>query len=526
MRLQRFLGITVCILCVGFFSLQAQETASGTVFLDQNNNGVLDAGEEGIPDVPVSNGRQVVTTDELGKYSIKINKNEGKVFVIKPAGYQVPTDEQNHPKFYYLHKPKGSPDLKYQGVEPTGKLPEAINFPLLKTTFGKRFKALIFGDPQPEQKKELGYFDRDIVSELHNATEYAFGITLGDMVDERLDWFSNYSKSVAKIGIPWFHVYGNNDMNMEAESDSAADETFEATFGPATYSFNKGNAHFIILDDIIYPRKDGGSGYRGGFTDKQIEFLKNDLKHVSRDKLIVVAFHIPIFGSFPEEDRKRLFNILDKYPHTLSISAHTHEQQFRFFDESQGWDRLKPHIHYNVGTTSGSWWTGVPDNRGIPPATMRDGTPNGYATLNVDGNSFTIDYKAANKSADYKMSMWGPEVVAKASGISAQLYVNYFLGSKLTDVEYRYNGLDDWRYMRRVEQADPHLTTVMAKWDMAEKVLEGKRPINPSESTHLWTMFLPTHLPLGKQTIQIRVTDMFGRTFTDEFTYEVVKPKQ
>ena len=516
----------IIIFCPLFlFQSLGQQVATGTVYLDSDNNGSMGTKEKGISDVPVSNGQDVVLTDEDGQYSIKIDDQDGKVFVIKPAGYRLPTDEWNRPQYYYLHKPDGSPDLKYEGVKPTGPLPDSINFALRKGEQKKEFEALIFGDPQPDEREELDFFDRDIVSELHNAEGYDFGITLGDMVDERLDWFKPYSKIVSKVGIPWFHVYGNNDMNMQAESNQYADETFEATFGPANYSFNHGKAHFIVLDNIIFPRKDGGRGYKGGFTERQLEFVKNDLKHVSKDKLVILVIHMPLFD-FPEEDRARLFNLLEKYPHTLSISAHTHEQQFRFFDEEQNWGRLKPHIHYNAGTTSGLWWTGELDERGIPSATMRDGTPNGYAMLNIDGNSFTIDYKVANKPADYRMSIWGPELVLKGEHF-ANFYVNYFLGNKFTDVSYRVKGTDSesWRPMQREKRRDPHLTAVRTKWDRSEKLLEGDRPVNPVESTHIWTGFVPNNLPLGEQTLEIRVTDIFGRTFTDEFTYEVVGSK-
>lgn len=522
------------ILVLGFFLLgslvQAQQTATGTVYQDANANRQLDTDEEGISGVAVSNGQQVVLTNDEGTYSIDVDEQGGQIFVIKPAGYRLPVDDLNRPQFYYLHKPDGSPELDFQGVEPTGELPESINFPLAEAEKRNKFRALVFGDPQPYTRQEVDYFDRDIVSELHGADEYAFGISLGDLVGDNLDLFQPYNESVAKVGIPWFNVYGNHDMNFDAESDPFADETFEATFGPATYSFNQGKAHFIILDDVVYPRTDGESGYIGGLTDRQLDFIENDLKHVPKDHLIILAFHIPIpesdNGSYRLSDRQRLFNLLKDYPNTLSMSAHTHIQQFNFFGNEEGWGQLKPHIHYNVATTSGDWWSGVPDERGIPPTLMRDGTPNGYAMLNVDGNEYTIDYKAADKDMGYKMSIWGPEVVPQDSWHGAQLYVNYFLGSRYTQVQYQVKQYDNaWRRMSRVESEDPYVTALRQKWDGANSLPEGKRPSNPIESTHLWKGGVPNNLPLGEQTIEIRVTDMFGRTFTDEFIYRVVEPK-
>lgn len=517
--------------CLFISQSPAQKKATGTVYLDCNENNKLDTGEPGIPDVAVSNGRDVVLTDEDGKYSLNIDEEDGKVFVIKPASYRLPTDDLNRPQFYYLHKPEGSPELEFAGVEPTGSLPESVNFPLLKDDEKNEFSVLLFGDPQPYTRQEMEYFDRDIVSELEEAKGYEFGITLGDIVGDNLNLFKPYSESVAKIGLPWFNVYGNHDMNFDAESDSLADETFEATFGPSTYSFNHGKTHFIILDDVVYPREDGKSGYIGGFTDDQLTFIKNDLKHVPKDHLVVIAFHIPIFmpegwgRTFRLDDRDQLFDLFKDYPNTLSLSAHTHIQKFYFFDDEDNWKQITPHTHYNVGTTNGDWWSGVPNEQGIPPTTMRDGTPNGYAMLNIDGNEYTIDYKVADKPEEYRMSIWGPEVVPQNSWHGAELFVNYFLGNEYTEVEYRVKDeQEDWRSMNKVSEQDPHISRLRQKWDTADKVLEGKRPSNPVKSTHLWKTGVPNNLPLGEHTIEIRVTDMFDRTFSDEFSYEVIEP--
>lgn len=519
--------LALLLLSSGVASAQNTTTASGTVFEDRNGNNQQDQGEPGIAAVGVSNGRDVVTTDKSGRYKLPVD-NDDIVFVIKPAGYRLPVDERNLPQFYYIHKPQGSPELEYAGVQPTGDLPESVNFPLKKTEEKKNFKMLVFGDPQPYNKQEVDYFDRDIVSEVAGIQDYDLGITLGDLVGDDLDLFAPYTKSVARVDLPWFNVYGNHDMNFDAATDSLADETFERVFGPPTYSFNHGNVHFIVLDDVVYPRTDGESGYIGGFTKEQLTFVENDLKHVPKDKLVVLAFHIPIiqpesYRAFRLEDRTKLFNILEDYPHTLSLSAHTHIQQFKFFGDESGWNRLSPHIHYNVGTTSGDWWSGVPSEQGIPPTLMRDGTPNGYATINFEGNQFTLDYKAAGYDASHQMSIWGPKVVPQDSWHGAELYVNYFLGSDKTEVEYKVAD-NEWQPMQKVEESDPFVAQLRQKWDTSESLLPGKRPSNPIESTHLWSAGVPNDLPLGKQTIQVRVTDMFGQQYFDSYEYKVVKP--
>jgi hypothetical protein len=109
-------------------------TIAGAVFDDANRNGRLDAGEPGVPDVKVSNGREVVLTDAKGGYRLPA-RSDMAVFVVQPSGWRVPTDERWVPQFAYQHKPAGSPKaLRYGGLPPTGPLPSAINFPIIRPT--------------------------------------------------------------------------------------------------------------------------------------------------------------------------------------------------------------------------------------------------------------------------------------------------------------------------------------------------------------------------------------------------------
>src|SRR5689334_16455766 len=85
----------------------AQTKAIGYVFHDADSDGKKGNKEKGIARVAVSNGRQVVLTDDKGKYELPITDNT-IIFVVKPAGYRVPLNSNNLPRCYYIHKPKGS----------------------------------------------------------------------------------------------------------------------------------------------------------------------------------------------------------------------------------------------------------------------------------------------------------------------------------------------------------------------------------------------------------------------------------
>lgn len=505
--------------------LQAQDLVQGIVYEDLNQNGRKENREKGIPGVAVSNGLEVTLTNEKGQYQLPVAR-DNIIFVIKPSGYGVPLNDNNLPQFYYIHKPEGSPELKFKGVAATGKLPKSLNFALLPQTEDPVFKALIFGDPQPYTRQEMDYFDRGIVAPLEQVQEIAFGLSLGDLVGDDLELFKPYQEAVQKIGIPWYNVMGNHDMNFDAIVDSLADETFEAHFGPANYAFNYGKVHFIVLDDILYPDPRDQQGYWGGFRQDQLDFVENDLKHVPEDYLVVVAFHIPLSepagDPFRDQDRQRLFSLLKDFPHTLSLSAHTHIQKQDFFTREQGWLQDSPHHHYNVGTTSGDWYSGQLDKNGIPISTMRDGTPKGYAIINFEGNQYTIDYKAAGLPEDQIMQIFAPKVVEKDKRTSAGILVNFFIGTKQDQLEFRVNQ-GPWKVMQYVEEYDPHYLDKLHTWDFTETLLSGRRPSNPVQSKHLWAAPVPTDLPAGVHQIEVKATDMFGRTFIQQHSYRVAE---
>jgi len=506
----------------------AQNFATGFVYEDLNRNGKKERREKAIPGVAVSNGTEVVLTGSKGEYSLPVG-DDNIIFVIKPRDYTLPLNDFNLPRFFYIHKPGGSPgNYKYPGVSPTGPLPRSVDFGLISSPEEENFTALVLGDPQPLNKEEVEYFNRGIIDELAGIKGVSFGISLGDLVWDDLDLHIPYQESVKRVGIPWYNVMGNHDMNYNAPADSLSDETFEAHFGPATYAFNYGKAHFILLDDVRTPDPLGKSRYRGGFRPDQLEFIANDLLHVSRDKLVILSFHIPLFSTESEEfslaDRQQLFDILKDFPHVLVMSAHTHLQRQNFYSVHDGWQGSRPLHEFNSGTSCGDWHKGELDERGIPRATMYDGTPKGYSFLRIDGNSYTIDYKAAGKHADCQMNIYHPLVVPHNQRTGAPITVNFFMGRKGDTVEFRIDN-GKWTAMNHTEKEDPSYLEQLWRWDRSGELLKGRRPSNPQPCSHLWQAAMPAVADEGNHTIEVKATDMFGRTFTGKSSFRVLNPE-
>ena len=240
-----------------------------------------------------------------------------------------------------------------------------------------------------------------------------------------------------------------------------------------------------------------------------------------------MAFHIPILelegdDSFRDEDRNKLFELLKDYPHTLSLSAHTHFQGQFFIDRKAGWLQNKPHHHFNVAASCGDWYSGLFDENGVPASTMRDGTPKGYVYMTFSGNQYKARYKVAGQSDDYQIAIYAPKVVAQNQRTSAGIYANFFMGSPTDTVMVRIDN-GEWMPMYLLYDYDPSYLHLLHEWDFAQILPEGRRPSNPDRCAHLWRSRIPVNLPEGEHTIEVKATDLYGQTFTGKSMYKIVK---
>ena len=510
---------------------ETESFVSGTIY------GVRSGRKVVLPQVRVSNGRDVVLTDRLGRYRLPVASGD-VVFLTKPRGFALPLNADNLPQFYRIHQPEGSPKATYPGIAPTGVLPTSLDWTLQEQAESDEFRVLLFGDPQSRNQEEIGFLTRDIIADVAGQ-KAAFGVSLGDQAFDDLTIYPNQNRAIAALGLPWFNVKGNHDMDYDAPDRTHAGETFKATFGPLYHSFDYGAAHFVILDNVAYEGKtnalaengrpdtktlDGKrrGAYHAELGAKQLQWLENDLKTVPRDQLVVFLMHIPLVNleAINEEGRRAnvrdlpaFFRLIEDRPNCLSISAHTHFQRHVFLGREVGFNGAKPHHHFNSVTTCGSWWTGMPDEQGIPHTTMRDGAPNGYSFLNIKGNTYSIDFKAARREAGYQMNIYAPDEVARGEAAKTEILVNVFASSPKSKVEMQV-GNGPWSAMQLTTRPDPAYVAAKTAQEAIPKNGARKLP-EIIDSPHLWAANLPANLPTGAHMIQVRTTDMWGKTHQD-----------
>ncbi|MEM7311264.1 MAG: calcineurin-like phosphoesterase family protein [Planctomycetota bacterium] len=519
---------------------QAGETARGVVFEDRDGDGQRGVDEPGIAGVRVSDGEEVTVTDEEGRWSLSVG-DEAVLFITKPSGYAVSLSADNLPRFYYVHQPAGSPaGLRYPGVEPTGPLPASIDFPLVRRDEPAAFDVLLFADPQPQTEAELDYIREDVLDELIDSGA-AFGMTLGDILFDDLSLFPRYVALVGGLGIPWYNVPGNHELNFEADGDRHSLETFKRYFGPPYYSFEHGEAVFLVLDNIEYQGGGasdpgdvrGNGGYVARIGERQLAWLERELSHVPAEKLVVLAMHAPLASyvsphstGVNTQDRDELFRILAGRPNLYSMAGHTHTTEHVYFGEEDGFPGPGELHHHVLTTVSGSWWSGPFDERGVPTSLQRDGTPNGYHVLHIDGAEVKASFRAAGQPADHQMRIvldvahhglgrdglrdfrWGELFDGRLSVDAvpaAELLVNLFDGGPRSRVALRIGDREPLP-MRRVKRRDPYAIEVFVRNEDTKKSW-----VNAEPSSHLFAVDLPDDLAPGVHVARVLAIDEFGR---------------
>ena len=527
--------------------LSLAQTATGRVFIDENRNGLLDEGEVGLANVRVSNGASVVRTDATGRYRLAADE-QTIIFITKPSNYAIPVNQHMLPQFYYIHQPNGSPaGMRYKGIEPTGPLPAEINFPLIKRPEKKKFEALLFADTQPQTTRELDYIRDDVVAELVGS-DAAFGMTMGDIMFDDLSMLPRYNAIISKIGIPWYNVPGNHEINFESPNDRYSLETFKKFYGPPYFAFEYADALFVVLDNIDY--KGGGEadpadvrgngGYEARISRSQLQWLAEELKHVEQERLVFIATHAPLGsenGSYATDNREKLFRLLAGRPNLYSVAGHTHTTDHVYFDKDDGFAGPGKFHHHVLATVSGAWWSGPFDERGIAVSDQRDGTPNGYHILEVDSTDVAVRFKGAGKPADYQMRIVFDVAhhQLNVNGIrdfkagelldgrisqdhlnAAAIIVNLFDGGPNSKVRYRIED-GEYRPLKRVLRKDPYMLEQYARHRSSKKTW-----VEATLSTHMFEADLDANLPPGVHAITVQAEDEFGRLHHGHTVLEIV----
>ncbi|MCO4250632.1 calcineurin-like phosphoesterase C-terminal domain-containing protein [Pseudarthrobacter raffinosi] len=541
-----------------------QQVIDGVAFVDADQDSVQDGNERGLTGVTLSNGRDVTKTDSQGRYELPAFDNM-TVSVTQPRGYQVPVDADNVAQFFYHHLPAGSPELKFGGIEPTGPLPDQVNFPLAKSglTQSPEQHCVIGGDVQTYDQDEVEYARTGAFADLAARTDYAGcgALFIGDVVGDDLSLYPQTRELSGMLNGPARFLPGNHDLDFDATSSEHTFDTFKAQLGPEYYSYDAGKAHVVALNTVEFPTKlpAAKGDYTGSLDEQQLEWLRNDIAQVPKNQLIVLAAHIPLLdyadqGSSKHqvEQVKEVYKILEGRE-VVALGGHTHSiENLREGDSLAGWSELfgidaLPFTHITAGAISGDWYSGRQTAEGYPLAYQRDGGLPGVLTLDIKNTEFQERFTVRGEDESLQMSLglntpryrdWYAQNLAKKGSApafadpltvsrddlanSTWLTTNFWMGSTGSTVKVQLDGGETVEAVR-TQQMQGEGQLVGAEYSdpvaVQEQLVNGGSLAD--RMMHLWRLEVPNDLAAGEHTATVTATDVYGRIFTETLTFQV-----
>ena len=447
--------------------------------------GKVQSNGKGVAGVAVTDGKSVVVTNKNGQYELKGHAEAEFVYISIPSGYAFP-DNKGIAAFY-------APLTKKEGVVTNDFTLEKL------ATDDTKHNFVVWADTQMISKNDCEQLKKETAPDLkalvqsYGNSALFHGIGCGDLVWDKFELFADYKEAVEMTGVPFFNVIGNHDMDIDSRTDDYSAQTFKQQFGPTYYSFNRGQVHYVVLDDVFFMGT--AKKYIGYITENQLKWLEKDLAQVKPGTTVVVSLHIPTntgavrrtkqkeeFGG-TVSNRKQLYKILAPYKVHI-MSGHTH------FNESWEEGNIMEHNH---GTVCGAWWTGP---------ICGDGTPSGYGVYEVDGSEIKWYYKGTGLPKEHQIRLY-PKGANKE--YPEEIVANVWNWDAKWKVEWYEDGNLKGNMEQRVAM-DPMAVELYNGPQLPKK----HKFVEPSLADHLFFAKPSTD---AKQ-IMVKATDRFGNVYT------------
>ncbi|MDE6864458.1 MAG: metallophosphoesterase, partial [Eubacterium sp.] len=370
------LSVAVAAAAVTAIVLAATDkgTFVGTVTENGTNNPI--AG------VSVTDGRNVVKTNEKGEFEINGWRKSHFVSVTIPSGYE--TDR------YYI---------------PVDKKTESYDFKLNKSAVTEQDNHCFLQISDTEIGEDGTGEWLDTVKNLVKESKPAFLIHTGDICYEAGLKKHIEEMNTDTMGCTVKYVIGNHDY----VDGKYGEELYESLYGPVWYSFEVGKVHYVVTSFQT------GSDYKSFYNkNDRWKWLKNDLENVDSDMKVVMFNHT----KSPSDDYVLTFgrDELDLKKHNLIawVFGHYHYN----------------YVYENAGVLNIS--APRPDCGGI------DSSPAGTRVINVtaDGSISTeMNYYDLGRTAQPQNTNWSTKLEGNVLFCDT-VYDNGFVYTATADDDY------------------------------------------------------------------------------------------
>jgi hypothetical protein len=499
--------------------------------------GVVHADGKGIPDVVVSDGIAITKTDAQGIYYLPASKVNPYVFISVPSNYEVAVD-RGVPKFF-------------QSLNLAPTVVETKNF-ALKPVDNRNHVVLAMTDLHlAKRNDDISQFENGFLKDANEVIKSytdqgikVYGLTMGDLAWDAF-WYTNnfllddYLSVMSKLNTSVFNTMGNHDNDPYYADDFLAAQAWKRILGPSYYSFNLGDVHYVVLDNVEYINKGGMQGtmgdrsYKGKIVSAQMEWLKKDLALINKDTPIVVAMHIQLnnrptlnssgvpTSSLRLDNAAEIIQAFSGFNNVHILTGHVHI--------NYAWENTANLMEHNTGAVCATWWwTGREGYAGNH--ICKDGSPGGYGIWEIKGKELKWQYKSIGYEKDYQFRAFDLNechiTAAKHAPKSTDALLRTYAGeyadkSTKNEVLIIFWGFDEkWKVevtengvpltVKRLEAKDPlHIISYEAL-----RLNVGATPTADFESTKISHMFKVT-ASNATNTLVIKVTDRFGRVYTE-----------
>ena len=228
-----------------------------------------------------------------------------------------------------------------------------------------------------------------------------FVLTGGDLIMDALNQtygrsdslYNLYNQLSEEFNMPVYNTVGNHEIfGWHSDKDEIQDnpefgkKMYENRIGNRYYSFDHKGWHFIVLDAMARG-KDGR--YIGKVDDKQVGWLKQDLRNIDKETPIAVSVHIPFITSQTQlnqgslaansestviSNARDLLLIFRDYNLKLVLQGHLH-----FLEDLH----VENQVHFITGgAVSGYWLANSPGSR----------QEEGFLLVRVSGEEIEWEY--------------------------------------------------------------------------------------------------------------------------------------
>jgi len=377
------------------------------------------ASGKGIAGVPVSDGYTYTVTDANGVYQLQANPLWRTVQLTVPSAYKIPQNEDGSPAFYAYRDGFTAADptcpeapspvpVPADGIDRHDFVLEKLDAPEDELTF------VLMSDPQCQSDNDIKRLRSEVLPDIRRTLDVGirsgeykniYAIGLGDIIfDNHEMWMPMQdvfrSIELSDRTIPIFNIPGNHDHSNLERNDYDALRNYVRFFGPANYSFDRGNVHVICVDGMVYSHSNWHKGkgyksltYNAGYTPDQLEWLRQDISLVEdkEDKLVIFVTHGPFRDGAESGGGKinydkgydEVLTLLTEFHDARIMIGHTHYPENYYLDKyvCKSGRPILEHVHH---ATCGAWWKST---------VCVDGTPLGYGLYQVKGDEVE-DYVA------------------------------------------------------------------------------------------------------------------------------------